>query len=241
MNWVDIVVIIILVLSIVQGWRRGFIMMVVSFLKWFVGFTVAKLFYKSATAYFVANVWNPLPAISERIQGFLYDSLSIDPAANLTMTAADVKAALSSLSLPNIYLENLEKLVSSADTTATQFVVDLSEKLSQILVEALGFLIIMLLAVGVFTILGLLINSISKLPVLNELNRGGGVLVGGFIGLATVYFIMAILNYLYPLPMVSDIIDAVSSSKVAIYFYKYNVLTYLLKSFFEANGIFFFT
>ncbi|MBS7526557.1 CvpA family protein [Fusibacter paucivorans] len=241
MNWVDIVVIIILVLSIVQGWRKGFIMMAVSFIKWFVGFAAAKFFYKTATAYFIENIWNPLPAISERIQGFLYDSLAIDPGSNIAMTAADVKAALSSLSLPDIYLKNLEKLVSGTDTTAMQFVAELADKLSQILVEAIGFLVIMLVAVGVFTILGLVINSISKLPVLNELNRGGGVLVGGFIGLATVYFIMAILNYLYPLPMVSSIIETVTESQVAIYFYKYNVLTYLLKSFFEANGIFFFT
>jgi len=125
--------------------------------------------------------------------------------------------------------------------TSTELVTSLADSLSRILFEVLGFLIILLIAVGVITIVGLMINGLSKLPVLNELNRGGGVIVGGLIGLVTVYFIMAMLGYLYPLNIAMSIVNYVESSQFAHYFYRYNVLTYLLKSFFEANGVFIFS
>lgn len=235
MNWVDIVVIVILAYSVIQGWRRGFILTVVSFIKWFVGFGVAKIFYKSATAFFINQVWNPVPVISEKINGFLYEALGMDPSINATLTPEQFKMALSSLTLPDTYRSFLEGMIPTTPTTISDFITLLADKMSLVLVQALGFLVIMLIAVGVFSILGLMINTVAKLPVLNELNRGTGLLVGGVIGLVTVYFLMAMVNFLYPLPIATSAIETINQSTIGIYFYKYNILSYFLNSFIEAN------
>jgi uncharacterized membrane protein required for colicin V production len=241
MNWTDITVILIIGLSVLQGWRKGLIMTVVNFVKWFIGFVIAKVLYKQVMAMVISQFWNPIPALSEKVQGFLYDSLKLSPENAVPLDAEQVMAMIHKLALPKIYQENLEKIIPTGNMTSTELVTSLADSLSRILFEVLGFLIILLIAVGVITIVGLMINGLSKLPVLNELNRGGGVIVGGLIGLVTVYFIMAMLGYLYPLNIAMSIVNYVESSQFAHYFYRYNVLTYLLKSFFEANGVFIFS
>jgi|GEM_PF-1109148 len=241
MNWTDITVILIIGFSVLQGWRKGFIMTVVNFVKWFIGFMIAKLLYKQVMAMVISQLWNPVPILSEKIQGFLYDSLQLRKSVVVPMDAEQVMTTINKLGLPKIYQENLEKMIPPGSMTSTELVTSLADSLSRILFEVLGFLIILLIAVGVITIVGLMIDGLSKLPVLNELNRGGGVLIGGFIGLVTVYFLMAMLGYLYPLKMAMSVVKSVESSQFAHYFYRYNVLTYLLKSFFEANGVFIFS
>lgn len=240
MNWTDIAVLIIIGISVIQGWRKGFIMAVVNFLKWFVGFAVAYVFYKTVTGYILENLWNPLPEISDKIQNFLYEALNISADQSVTITSTEMSSLIQSLNLPTVYEDNLTALIPDMSSTTTAFVTSIADSLSRILFDAVGFIIILLVTVMVFTLLGLIMNSIAKLPVLNELNRGGGVLVGGVIGLATVYFIMAMLTFLYPVPFVQDVVSNVESSRVAIYFYKYNILTFLIKSFFE-TGLFIFT
>ena len=238
MNWVDIVVIVILAISVIQGWRKGLILAIVGFIKWFVGFAVAKVFYKTITAFFIANIWNPIPGISLKVQGFLYETMGLDPSLNFTMTPEQLRLAFSKLTLPDMYKTALDGMIPTSPMSVSNFMTILADKMSLVLVEALGFLMVMLVAIGLFSLVGKVINTISKLPVLNELNRGGGLLIGGLIGLITVYFLMAMLNYLYPLPIATSVTSAIENSKIAVYFYKYNVLSYFLNSLFQANKIF---
>ena len=118
MNWTDITVILIIGLSVLQGWRKGLIMTVVNFVKWFIGFVIAKVLYKQVMAMVISQFWNPIPALSEKVQGFLYDSLKLSPENAVPLDAEQVMAMIHKLALPKIYQENLEKIIPTGNMTS---------------------------------------------------------------------------------------------------------------------------
>lgn len=237
MNWIDIIVILVIGLSILNGWHKGLINAVIGLAKWILGTLVANFFYKEAADYFIDNVWNPIPIISEKIRFFLEGKLQISNGSDVPMAGSDVQVAIEQLNLPQVYEHKLNAYFESmANTTANNFITTLAELISHAFVEVMCFLVILFLAMGVIGLVGMMINQIAKLPVLNELNRGGGLIIGAFMGLLTVYFLMLIASILYPFQWMVSINQAISESQIGIYFYEYNILEQFISSMLAKAG-----
>jgi len=231
LNYADIVVFALLVISIVHGWSKGLIKSIMGFLKWILGFLLTKQIYKPALAYFTANIWNPLPALSVQVQTFLYKALGMAESTNDSLSVIEMQNATSNLSIPEYYKANISEMLSNEISMTTQtYVLMVSDYIGQVIINVLGFLILFFISMGLVGLVAKVLGKISKAPILNELNRGGGLIMGALNGMIFIYFIMAMVELLYPLELFTGIVDQIQTSSYAVYLYDHNILKILLQT-----------
>ena len=230
-NWTDFAVIAIIGFSMFMGWKKGFIIAAMEFVKWIAAIVIARLFHVQFTNFIRENLWDPTESRSEHVQTFLYDMLGYDPMTGESLSQLQMSQALESMNLP----ENLDRVIQSALSekvieTSVGFVEEVTYHITNMMVNGLGFLFLVVLLLMGFGVVQFIGNLIAKLPLLKEINQGAGLILGGIIGLVTVYFIMAVISYIPTFEWSRTTIETVQKSQFAIYFYKYNVLQYVFNT-----------
>lgn len=230
-NWTDIAVVIIIGLSMFMGWKKGFIVAAMEFIKWIAAIVIARLFHVQFTTFIKENLWDPTESVSMHVKTFLYDMLGYDPMTGESMTQIQMTDALESMNLP----DNLDRVIQSALSekvieSSVGFIEEVTYHITNMMVNGLGFLFLVVLLLMAFGIVQFIGNLIAKLPLLKEINQGAGLILGGIIGLVTVYFIMAVISYVPTFEWSRSTIETVENSQIAIYFYKYNILQYVFNT-----------
>lgn len=99
------------------------------------------------------------------------------------------------------------------------------------LVVMASFIIVFFIVKIILNVLSNALNIISKLPVLKQFNRVLGMVVGLIKGILILYIIFALLTPVLPLlKSTNPVISALENSRFAVNFYRYNIITELLKS-----------
>ncbi|OJV62937.1 MAG: hypothetical protein BGO41_09535 [Clostridiales bacterium 38-18] len=228
MNWTDVAVAAILGSCIYFGWKKGFIVAAIEFIKWIASLFVARVFFVQFTNFFIGILGDPTEKIKTHVSKYLYESFGFSMTSPQTMTGGEVDVAVTSLKLPMDFETGIKSQLSTMVTkTTTDFVNVATQEMSKMILYGLGFILLVFLLLIAFSIFQTVANMIAKLPILKELNQGGGMVIGGVIGVISVYFIMAILGYLKTFSWVQETQSAVENSQFAVYFYKYNILQYL--------------
>lgn len=97
--------------------------------------------------------------------------------------------------------------------------------LTGIVINSVTFILVyFLLSVGLY-ILSKVLNIISKLPVLNELNRIGGGIAGLVKGLVIVWLIFTLMTVFIDKPFIQEGMRQINSNMFLKLIYKYNVIT----------------
>jgi Colicin V production protein. len=228
MNWTDIAVVGIILGSTYFGWRKGFIVAAIEFVKWIASIFIARVFYVQFTDTLVDIFGDPTAKISEHVSNYLYEMLGYDPLVSKPLEMAQMDSALSSLKLPQDFEGNIKStLMENVVNTTGGFIQVATDQMSKMVMYGLGFLLLVLLLIIMFGFLQVIGKFLSKLPIIKELNHGGGLLLGSIIGVVSVYFIMAMLGYLKSFQWAGDTLAMIEKSQFAIYFYKYNILQYM--------------
>lgn len=231
MNWTDIAVFAILGGSMYFGWRKGFIVSVIEFFKWIASLIIARLFHVRFTNFLISIFGDPSDKISEHVRNYLVDMLGFEGMVGEQMTSPELENALEMIKLPDQFEIALrDNIAAKAIDTTTAFIEEATLQMSQMIVQGLGFLLLVVILLSLFSFAQVIGNYLSKLPIIKELNSGGGLLLGALIGLVSVYFIMAMLDYLRALSFARSTLEAVEASNYAVYFYKHNILKYLFNT-----------
>lgn len=232
MNWLDYVVIGILVLNIGLGWFRGLIKSVVNVVSIVLGFICAKMYYMTMFE-FLNNQFDLL----NRFKVGLSNSLSqvnlpsLSEAQNLSTDALTNQLAesewLSSLLKNFIESDAFHVSVqSSVDSFSEAFSTWLSEKFLTIVSMVIVFVLVYL---GV-RILGALLNAVFQLPVLKGVNKLSGFLFGCAKGMFFAMLLVLILALLSPIVTHLNLQETLENSQLAIYFYKYNIVMMIFEN-----------
>ncbi len=228
MNWTDFAVLAVILGSMYFGWKKGFIVAAIEFVKWIASIFIARVFYVQFTNTLVGIFGDPTEKISKHVSTYLYDMLGYDPVVSKPLEMAQMDVALNSLKLPKDFEGNIKTtLMDNVVNTTGGFVQVATDQMSKMVLYGLGFLMLVLLLIIMFGVIQVVGKYLSKLPILKELNHGGGLLLGSVIGLISVYFIMAMLGYLKTFSWAGDTLAMIEKSQFAIYFYKYNILQYM--------------
>ena len=100
--------------------------------------------------------------------------------------------------------------------------------LTGIVINSGTFIIVyFLLSVGLF-ILGHTLNIISKLPVLNELNRMGGGIIGLFQGLVIVWLIFTFMLAFINKPLIQEGMRQIDGNIFLKLLYEYNIIAKII-------------
>lgn len=227
MNWVDIVVIVIIGSAMYTGWKKGLIYAIIEFFKWIVAVIIGKLFHVQFTAFLVKIFGDPTPKISKQVSQYLLKKLQLQSGVDAPMGQEQMDQAVGVLKIPMGFADKIkDSLHDKVAATTTDFVNTVSAQMSEMILNALGFIALVLFVVALLSFLQIFSQFLSKLPVIHTFNNGGGLIVGSALGVVSVYFGMTMLTYLSVFNWADQILNAVEKSQFAIYFYKYNILQY---------------
>ena len=221
LTWFGIVILLILILFIWMGYRRGFIREIVSFFFVFLSLSLA---------------W----AINPYINDFLISETPVYSTIQETCTdfvqkqSSDLENEMESssqfidgLNLPEILRKNIEKNNNTENyaelsvNTLTEYV---SGSLARTIVNGLSYVLAYILATIGFRIVVYILNLIAGLPILKTANKLTGGLVGFVKGLVFIWILFLILTVLCSTEIGKTSLELIEKDSLLSVIYQYDPL-----------------
>jgi len=162
MNYIDLVIILIILIFMLMGSLKGFISSVIGLVEYilsiFLAYKLSPLFAK-----FMVDKW----AVDEKISSAIH-SLIPKIAENIIGNSDDYKSVLDASG------QNIESVKDALSNVELPFLDVIADKIIQILAMIILFFILKF----IFRILSRVLNLIARLPVLKEFNKIGGIVIG---------------------------------------------------------------
>ena len=220
-TWFGIVILLILILFIWMGYRRGFIREIVSFFFVFLSLSLA---------------W----AINPYINDFLISETPVYSTIQETCTdfvqkqSSDLENEMESssqfidgLNLPEILRKNIEKNNNTENyaelsvNTLTEYV---SGYLARTIVNGLSYVLAYILATIGIRIVVYILNLIAGLPILKTANKLTGGLVGFVKGLVFIWIVFLILTVLCSTEIGKTSLELIEKDSLLSVIYQYDPL-----------------
>ncbi len=229
MSWVDISIIIVVLINAFYGLHKGFIITAFNLAGYILAGIIAKVYYPV-----VAGIIKNNPSFFSKINSFVTNKVhmmidSIDKPNSMS-------SILNSFRLPEIMQKGIiesSQIQSQMDNLGGSFGNFISTTFTDIFINIISIIIVFILARIILAVIIRLLDSISKLPILNEFNKISGLILGIAKGVLIIYIIFAILT---PIIMVSPegvVAEYTYNSKLGEYFYSNNIIINLLRD----NGL----
>lgn len=219
MNWLLVVVVLFLAAYIYGGYRRGFIKTV------FAVFAVL-------IAMVVASVGSPI--LSKTLQGneMVYnyinekvtDTLKIDDKVEGAVNQINVidKLPLPD-SLKDSLKENNNKEIQNQLQTST-FGTYVSGYVTCLILNSVSYMILFIITLIIVRIIANVLDLVSKLPILNSINKVGGLLIGLVHGLVILWVLCIVLTMFSGSEVGGMLFELVNESQVLSFIYNNNLL-----------------
>ena len=229
LTWFGIVILLILILFIWMGYRRGFIREIVSFFFVFLSLSLA---------------W----AINPYINDFLISETPVYSTIQETCTdfvqkqSSDLENEMESssqfidgLNLPEILRKNIEKNNNTENyaelsvNTLTEYV---SGYLARTIVNGLSYVLAYILATIGIRIVVYILNLIAGLPILKTANKLTGGLVGFVKGLVFIWILFLILTVLCSTEIGKTSLELIEKDSLLSVIYQYDPLIHIFTKIF---------
>ncbi len=193
MNWMDLLLIFLVAWNVFRGYERGLILTVFSLASYLAGWWTASKYSDLLTESLVRSEAFYLP-MYEWVYGFLERRSDRSQISHLAEES--VHDSWMTLPLPEVaknWLQNPEAAAQLVQGAEQKLLSQATATLTLLIVSFISFVVIFLVVKQVVYLLGLILNGIFKLPVLNALNRFGGF-GAGLLRSVLVIWVMLILT-----------------------------------------------
>lgn len=216
-------VVVFLVVMFGVGYKKGFVKIVFSLAVTILAFVLAVLLVGPFESY-IKNSTPVYDKIHEQMTEYIekYVSKEMDVASTELQ-----KEAIQELKLPSAIKDKLidgntvdEKLTMGVDTFAEY----LATSLTDILVEAFSVILLFLCIKLVLRIVVSLVDLISKLPVVNGINKSLGGVVGVVEGVFIIWLVCLLLTAISGTEIGQQIFSAISTNKILNFVYNNNLI-----------------
>jgi uncharacterized membrane protein required for colicin V production len=174
MNWMDLLLIFLVAWNVFRGYERGLVLTVFSLASYLAGWWAASKYGDLLTENLIKSDAF-YPPMYEWIYGFL--ARRSDRAQISYLVEESVQDSWLTLPLPEVaknWLQNPEAAVQLIQGAEERLLSQAAATLTLLVVSFISFVVVFLVVKQVVYLLGLILNGIFKLPVLNALNRFGG-------------------------------------------------------------------
>ena len=191
MNWLFIVVLVIIIIGMIRGWRRGALRILFSLISLIVLVVLMSWAVPHVNEYLRThtNVYN---RIEERCIERVEDRLDF--------SSPDAQEAGESLGLPSVfgnYLTGKGNVIEPVQEEITETAAQqIGTRMANIIVNVIAFVIALVIILIIIKIIGHMLKLFNKIPVLGKINQGIGLIFGGFEGLLIVWLVMLIMTFL---------------------------------------------
>ena len=237
MNWLLLFALAIIGVFGFIGWRVGFVKSVFSLLS-----TITVIIITILVSPIVTNMLKSSDAISGTIQGKLEEIIDLSGIAeNLSSDEEnDPLAFIDGMDLPasikNTIKNSLSETIEEKENEAADFVGDkldslekyICKLLTNIILNALGFFVTFIVAAAGIAILCFVLDLLSKLPVLHQINTLFGVAIGALEGLVILWIVFIVITMLGSTGFGQACMAMISESKILSFLYDSNILSKIL-------------
>lgn len=207
-------VIVILALSALYGYKRGFVHIVLSMVAMLVTFILAGLL----TVPVSAMIKSATP---------LYDHIEKSVSELVAENNVDINS-ISNLGLPKNIEEKIMEGAGEALGNFNEYIVD---TLSDMLLKALTFFGLIIVIYIIVRIVIVICDFISKLPVINSINKTGGLVVGIAQGLLVVWIACLVVTAFSDKSWAQEVFRQINGNPLLTFIYDNNPIIYIVTKF----------
>lgn len=221
LTWFGIVILLILLLFIWMGYRRGFIREIVSFFFVFLSLSLAWAINPYINDFLISET--PVySTIQETCMDFVQKQ-----SGNLENETESSSQFIDGLNLPEVLRKNIEKNNNTENyaelsvNTLTEYV---SGYLARTIVNGLSYVLAYILATIGIRIVVYILNLIAGLPILKTANKLTGGLVGFVKGLVFIWILFLILTVLCSTEIGKTSLELIEKDSLLSVIYQYDPL-----------------
>lgn len=192
MGMIDVIILVLLAANVARGFQRGLIMTIASVASYIAGWWAAIVYNGSVAAYILE--YDPLmKPLTGWLRGILAKRQQGEGLSQLV--EVPLQESWVSLPLPEVarnWLPEPEVTNVMVQQTEEWLIDRAAFALTQVVVYFIAFALIFLVVKNITYLIGKLLHGVFQLPVLNALNRGGGLLAGLVRGVFMVWILLII-------------------------------------------------
>jgi uncharacterized membrane protein required for colicin V production len=219
MNWLLVVVLLILLSNAVIGMKVGFIKTVFSLVSLILALILTVWISPMVKDYLMGNekFYNGMVTKVEKLLPFDEEEILEE----------EQSTAIEGLSVPKSIKEGLlknntaERYKEMAITGFKQYV---SRYLTDMIINSLSFIVTYVAALILLWVIFMALNLISKLPLLNQVNKTAGLLAGLLHGLILVWLFFILMNVFTSTALGQSVLKQVGENELLSIIYNNNIL-----------------
>lgn len=203
-----------LALSAFIGYKRGMVKIVLSMAAMIVAYVLAaaltvpvSMALKSATP--------------------VYDTIE----KSVSTMVKESKVDSTSIEKLNLPARIEEKIMEGANDVASGFNEYLVETISNLILKALTFFIVMIVIYIILNIIIKVLDFVAKLPLFNSINKSGGLVIGLAKGLIYVWIACLVLTAFSDKAWAQEAFRQINNNKLLTIIYEYNPIIFLVTKF----------
>lgn len=229
MNWIDMLVIAIIVVFAVIGLKNGFVYSIFRLVSLFASVVISLKFYpKVADLLLKTKVYTVIK--NSFLKSLMLQQPSIATGASGQANRTAAKTVIDHLKVPDFFKGIISKRVPNpAALLDTSKIMDvLSSELAVIIISVISLILLFILVRIGLIFLRVFLQGIAKLPIFKQINKLGGFALGAVEGLLSIYVFFTILMLFNAAPQFQRIYEAIESSTIAKFFYQNNFIISLM-------------
>ena len=205
--FLDIVVVAILALNIILGYKKGLINVVFNIVAFLLAIVITLVLYKPVSNIIIQNT-NIHENIKEMI---LKRSQGTEPKEE-NIESNDI----------NKYIENsINNMTNEAKTAAREVV---AENFATKAVQVITGIVLFILTRAILILLRFVTQTIAKLPIIKQFNTLGGIIYGIIKSLIIIYVLLTIMYLIVSIKGNGNIALAIDSSCITKFLYDNNII-----------------
>ncbi len=216
MNFVvDLIIIAIIVLSTIIGYKRGLIKTAIKICSFIIAIIVTLILYKPVSNFVITNT-----QIDENLQSTIENNIKGEE----INTQVELNEENSENTPENIrkYLNN--SINDMTDGVKENVALMVSRNLAILVINAgCAILIFLIVRVGLLLV-SFLTEIIEKIPIIKQFNKLGGFLYGIIKGFLIVYAVLGIISLISPFITNAEFMQFITNSTIGAIMYNNNIL-----------------
>ena len=203
----DLIIIAILVLSIIMGYKKGLINVIFNIFAFFIALIATIILYRP-----VANIIINNTEIDDKIKSAIINNTTEEKQSEESSSNTGMQK----------YIEDAIK--NTADEAKSQVIETVANTVSIRAVEILTSIILFIVIRAVLIVLKVFTQAIANLPLIKQFNELGGVVYGIAKGLVIIYIILTIMYFVVSINGKGNIAEAINNSYITKILYNNNII-----------------
>lgn len=232
-TWLGIAVLALIAAACIMGFRKGFVKEIVS-----VFFLLISFLLVWAVNPYVNTFVKEYTPVYDTIQDKCQTMVSEQIGNKKTLDKEEQNQVMENMELPDL-LKNALVENNTAETyrylAVSTFTEYISDSLAVMAVNGISFLISFVLSAAVIKLLGFILNVLTKLPVINGINKIAGAAVGGIKCIIFIWIAFLVLTLLCNTTLGQQGMALIQQDAFLNFLYSQNVFVKVFMSVFYGN------